>query len=224
MYQVIPPDVEQMWYAQLELWIQKQVVDAITRINQRAAEKLAESGKKAWVGTLPVKDVISIQISQYYLIEGKEATNQTGNRGAGGPGGPGGRGGRGGRGGGNARGPEIERAFPPADWSKVFTQNKSTDLYELLQYSVRLVIDARDLPTVLAGLCEESFSTPLSVSYSDMEPNTSMTGKIYGDEPVIELTVDFETVMFSDLYLDIMPDPILELVNKQRPEKKEEGA
>ena len=215
MDNVIPPDEEQMWYAQLEVWIQRSVVDAIARINDRTAGALAQSGKKAWAGTLPIKDLISIQVSQYYLMEGNKAENQTGKRDQAAPGG------RGRRGRGTHR--RSARAFPPSDWNNVFTQNKSTDLYELLQFSVRLVVDARDIPAILAGLCENSFHTPLRVAYVAIPPNTSMTGKIYGDAPVVELTVDFETVMFSDLYLDIMPDSILAAINKQRPQKPDQG-
>lgn len=218
MDQNLPPSDEQMWHAQLEVWVQQSVVDAIARVNGDAAKALTEAGQKAWVGTLPIKELVSVQVSQYYLIDGQEAKNATGVRGQEDRGGRGGGGGRGG-----STPEKADRAFPPLDWTKVFTQNKSTDLYELVQFSVRMVVDSRDIPKVISGLCENSFHTPLSVSYESIEPNTSMTGMIYGDEPVVELTVDFETVFFSDLYLDIMPDRILELVNKQRPQKDEQG-
>jgi len=217
MDQNVPPGDEQMWNAQLEVWVQRSVVDAIARVNDEAAKKLTEAGKKAWVGVLPIKELVSLQVGQYYLIDGEEAKNTTGVRGDD----QGGRGGRGGRGGSPAD--KTDRAFPPLDATKVFTQNQSTDLYELVQFSVRLVVDSRDIPTVIAGLCQDSFHTPLSVSYESIEPNTSMTGKIYGDEPVVEMTIDFETVFFSELYLDIMPDKILEVVKKQRPQEQEQG-
>lgn len=219
MDQNIPPSDEQMWYAQLEVWVQRSVVDAIAKINGDAAKALTAAGQKAWVGALPIKELVSLQIGQYYLVEGQEVTNTAGTRAAEDSGGRGGRGGRGG-----SPTEKTARAFPPVDATKVFTQNKSSDLYELVQFSVRLVVDSRDMPLVIAGLCENSFHTPLSVSYESIEPNTSMTGKIYGDDPVVELTIDFETVFFSDLYLDIMPDKILEVVKKQRPQKEEQGA
>ncbi len=190
MYSESPPGNADMWYAQLEIWIQRDIVDAIARINEAAAQKLEK--KDRWVAHLPIKELDSIQLSSYYI--GDSA--------------------------GGGRGSEStrDRAYPPGTADNVFTKDKSNDLYEVLQFSIRMVVDARDLPTIIAGLCQDRFHTPLRVDYVKKEPSESWTGKIYGDEPLIEVTIDFETVMFSELYLPLMPDEILTVVNKQRPQ------
>jgi len=216
MYRTLPPEPEDMWYAQLEVWIQNEIVERIAAINNQAAEtleaqakELREAGKtkearkvEPWVGNLPVKDIISIQIGDgrdlYYLTKGE----QQGSRG---------------------RDEQKERAYPPLNADEVFTGDTSTPLYELVQFTVKLVIDARDLPRVLAGLCKDNFNVPLNVTYQKTPPDPTMEGKIYGDQPTITVTIDFQTVFFSEFYLSMMPDEILKKLNKKRPEPDKEA-
>jgi len=197
-----PPNLTEMWEAQLEVWIQDTLVRAIAKINNDAAQSVESGGDTPWVGNLPIKDIEAIQLTQYYLIEGEKGTR------------PGAGGRRGGR-------DSKERPAPPGTPEAAFTARTSDQLHEVLQFTVRLVVDARDIPKVLAGLCDQRFHVPLRVSYDAIPPNLEMRGKIFGEDPVVELTVDFETVMFSELYLPLMPQEILDRVGKQRPEPKD---
>ena len=94
-----------------------------------------------------------------------------------------------------------------------------------MQFSVKLIADGRDLPGIISQLCEDRFHTPLRVAYAAQPINLLMDGKIYGDEPVVNLVIDFETVFLSQWYLPLMPDEILEELDKKRPEpeKKEDA-
>jgi hypothetical protein len=58
-----PPD--EIWQAQLSLWIQQDVVTALARVNEREAAALAKSGKTdhQWVAYMPVKELIKIAIA-----------------------------------------------------------------------------------------------------------------------------------------------------------------
>lgn len=192
-----PPNLEQMWNAQLEVWIQQSVVDAIAAINEAAASDLQARGVEPWVGNLPIKDLRFLQTSRYYVKEGlTQATTGTGTGTTG----------------------AKDRPYPSGDPTKAFTGRQSNDQYELMHFTVQLVVDARDLPRVLAGLCEKRFHVPLNVQYESLPLNAEMVGKIYGEAPVVLATIEFETVFFSELYLPLMPDPILTLLGKQRPE------
>ena len=193
MYATRPPSLVQMWQAQLEVWVQRSVVNAIAAINNAEAERLKEDGTEPWVGILPIKEVISIQTTTYYVTDKTQGKS----------------------------GGDKERAYPPGSAAAVFTGNTSNELFELMQFSVRLVVDARDIPLIISGLCRGSFHSPLRVEYEAVPPNLTMEGIIYGDEPVVTLTVDFETVFFSDLYLPLMPDKILEELGKKRPQPPE---
>lgn len=227
MYDVnTPPTLEQAWYAQLELWIQRDIVEAIATINERRAAELTAENKEPWVGDLPIKEIVSIQMSYYVQDPAAGAPQTTETSAPGGPppmGGP--IGGPTTPGTGWSPGARstsdskaLSRAEPLAANIPVFTGRFTNDLHEVLRFSVRLVVDARDIPAIVAGLCEKRFHVPLRVSYEAFTPDPSMTGKIYGEAPLAVLTIDFESMLFSEFYLPIMPDPVLQALNKTRPE------
>ena len=193
MYATRPPSLVQMWQAQLEVWVQRSIVNGIAAINNTEAERLRKEGMEPWVGNLPIKKVVSIQTTTYYVTDSTQGKT----------------------------GGDKERAYPPGSAAAVFTGNKSNELFELMQFSVRLVVDARDIPRIVSDLCRGSFHSPLRIEYESVPPNLTMEGMIYGDEPVVTLTVDFETVFFSDLYLPLMPDKILQELGKKRPQPPE---
>ena len=186
-----PPSTEEMWDAQLEVWIQHDVVHAIARINEEAAARVKEEGEEPWVGNLPIKELISIQLTPDYIRQDTKGSSSPQS--------------------------QIDRAYPPGTWEDVFTQNKSTDLYELMQFSLRMVVDARDIPMIVSGICQDRFHTPLNVRYQTFTPDTTWEGKIYGEGSLVTLSIDFETVFFSDLYLAMMPDAVLKELGKVRP-------
>ncbi len=213
------PDPADMWMAQVSLWIQQDVVDALARVNEAAAEEikasnkkaaeelkasganeaaaeeLKASSKKAWVGTLPVKEVISIRVSDYIhkSIElGRPERELSG----------------------------FDPAEPPMSAEVVFTHNESGDLYDLVQFTLKLVVDPRDIPKIIDEISKNRFHTLLDIEY-EFDPSVletlDMTGKIYGGEPVVVVMMDFETIFLGDIYRRMMPDAILERLGVQRP-------
>lgn len=69
------PTVEEMWYAQMALWIEQDIVNALSGLNETYAKKITENGGEAWVGTLPVKHVLSCVVGPYI---GGSGTNPLG--------------------------------------------------------------------------------------------------------------------------------------------------
>lgn len=183
--QILVPDVADMWDAQTSLWIQQDVVEALARINDAAAAEIEAADGQAWVGVLPVKELISIRTS-WYVSEGDPAREVSE---------PGGE----------------QAAFPPESPDRSFTHRAtSEDMYEVMHFSVKLVVDVRDLPAIMGEICRDRFHTVLRVSYEAEPPNIDMVQKIYGSEPVVNVIIDFETTMFGDLYRPLMPDLILD--------------
>ena len=159
---------------------------------------MEQEGSRAWVGNLPIKELVSIQTTQYYVTD---ATSK------------------------NTVVQSKDRAMPPGSADAVFTGNKSNELYEVMQLTTVLIVDAAKMPKIMSELSRDRFLTILNVEYESVEPNSSMQGKIYGDQPVVKLTLDMETEFFSEFYLPIMPNETLELLKKKRPEEpKTEGA
>lgn len=181
----IAPDVNDMWDAQVSLWIQQSVIDALSEVNDRQAKALRDAGHSPWVGLLPIKEVVSIRTSPY-IIEGAESKGYSG--------------------------PTGDRpATPPSSSAETFTHTASNDLFEVVQFTVKLVVDARQLPTIIEALGKDNAHTLLRLVYEDVtgDDNTLlMNGKIYGSQPTVRAVLDFETVFFGELYRDIMPDGI----------------
>ena len=151
------PLIDEVWRAQVGYWIQMDVIDAIAAINDEAAAEAEKRGETAWVGIMPVKDVISIRVGQEYVLPGGELI-------AAAP--PGG----------------YEEALPPSSDLSAFTQSASNDLCEVRQFTVKLVMDQRDLPRLIDRLCDRTFYTLLRVAYEADPPNKDMKGKVYGAE------------------------------------------
>ena len=56
-----------MWEAQLSLWIQEDVIRALGRLNNAKAQELQAQNVTPWVGILPVKELIQIDVTRYLL-------------------------------------------------------------------------------------------------------------------------------------------------------------
>ena len=190
VYDGLSPRPFDMWKAQVSLWIQQDVVASLARVNNKAAAKLDAQGTKAWVGVLPVKDLISIRVSDY--LTGAPGMTGRDLRGEG-------------------------PSFPPGGAEVVFTKNKSTELFDVVQFTLKMVVDSRDLLLIIDEICKDRFHTLLDVACvyerSALE-NLAMEGKIYGSEPTVKVVLDFETIFFGDPYRCRMPEANLAAIGK----------
>jgi len=188
------PELESLWKAQVGLWIQTDVVRAINAVNEEAAQAFRASRrddqeqKAPWVGVMPVKDVISVRVSGYVFSD-DESMSYSGDEAGG-----------------------YSEAAPPGVMPGSFTQSACTETFEVLQFTVKLVMDQRDIPRLVDEVCRDSFHTLLRVSYKSVPPNRTMRGKIYGEEPVVNVVMDFETIMLGELFRPMMPDTVREFL------------
>jgi len=179
------PDLWEVWQAQLRYWIQRDVVRAINDLNRQAAEEAKQRNEDPWVGIMPVKEVISIRVSYSYVPATGDVVF-----------GP--------------RAGEYTEALPPGTPETVFTRSGQTDMYDVVQFTAKLIMDQRDIPQFIERLSKDSFHTLLRVSYMAVPPNRAMTGKIYGSEPAVNVIMDFETVMLGDVFRPLMPTSVCE--------------
>lgn len=178
------PDTDDVWRAQVSYWIQKDVVEAIVAINDEAAKAAAQAKEDQWVGIMPVKEVITISVSDYVPPTGDlYAVSQPIGYG---------------------------KAIPPGTAESVFTGTASGDSFEVVQFTVKLIMDQRDIPLLVERLCNNSFQTLLRVSYKNVPVNKTMTGKVYGAEPTVLVVMDFESVMLGEVFRPLMPTEVCE--------------
>jgi len=178
------PYPEEVWRAQVGYWIQKDVVDAIVAVNEGAAAEALQRGENIWVGVIPVKDVISIRVSDYVVEDEAEFVGAS----------PGG----------------YELALPCATANTVFTGSLSGELYDVVQFTLKLVMDQRDIPRLVERLSQSTFHTPLRVAHVHVVPSRDMNGKIYGSEPAVNVVMDFETIMLAEVFRPWMPEVVCE--------------
>jgi hypothetical protein len=195
-----PPLIEDCWWGQVGYWIQKDVVNAIVAVNEEAAAAAKERGEDRWVGIMPVKDVISIRLSDAYIVKDDDQY-------IGAPAG------------------EYAEALPCATANTVFTESVSSPSYDVIQFTVKLVMDQRDIPRLVDRICKNRFHTLLRIAYRAVPPNRKMQGKIYGSEPAVNVVLDFETIMLGR-FREMIPQPVckdFEIKCPQREPSEEEG-
>lgn len=180
-----PPFLEDVWWGQLHYWIQKDIVETIVKINDAAGDKAAENGEIRWVGIMPVKEIISIRLMDRFVVDDDDYFFGAL---------PGGYG----------------EALPPGTRNTVFTNSMSGPTYDAIQFSVKLVMDQRDIMTFVKEFSDGRFHTLLRVGYSAVEPNRFMHGKVYGAEPVVNVVLDFETILVPEVFRPLMPPGICE--------------
>jgi hypothetical protein len=198
----ITPEVRDMWDAQVSLWIQEDVIVALARINGREAERLEQAGQTAWVGNMPIKELISLRTSAPlgYVREGSSPDPEAWRRATG-----------------------SNPGYPYCSGSAVFTQSVSNDLFEVAQFTLKMIVDARRIPEIVEEICKDNFHTLLRLAYEDMSKHPdswAMTDKIYGSAPTIRIVMDFEAVFLGGLYRPLMPDETREELGL--PEREED--
>ena len=180
-----PPYPDEVWNAQLAYWIQKDVADVIVALNDEAAQAAGEQGGYGWVGNMPVKEIIAVRVLRALIPPQGDAYWSP-------P--PGG----------------YEAALPPGTPATVFTRNGSGESYDVVQFTVKLVMDQRDILRFIEKLCNDRFYVPLRVAYESVEPNKAMVGKIYGSEPAVIVAMDFELILLGEVFRRWMPQFIRE--------------
>jgi len=185
-----PPPVDEFWYAQMSLWIQQDVVQALAGLNNRIADGLKGRGEDPWVGNLPVKHVQSFIVGGYLPQQDGESDPATHGR--------------------------ARRSTGSAAGVLAFTQRSGTDSVDVIRFSLRLVVEARMLPSVIDEICKAGFYTPLLVQYDAVPPTTSLESYIYGPGPAIEVDLQFEGCFLRDKYAKWMPESVKVAIREGR--------
>ncbi|HNQ24531.1 MAG TPA: hypothetical protein PKK06_15710 [Phycisphaerae bacterium] len=180
------PTLEEAWWAQVGLWIQQDILRAIASLNQEAAERLEAANETPWVGNLPVKDIISLRVSLGFITAEDDA----------------------------AAGYEAggyKEALPPTSGKLVFTHSETEPaLLYVVQFTAHLIMDQRDLLRLVAKLSADRFHTVLRVAYVAEPINRTMRGKVYGQEPVVNVVLDGETILLEEVFRPLIPAVVLE--------------
>ncbi len=196
------PEMEDIWWAQVTHWIQQDVVEAIVAVNDEAAGQI-QGRNEDWVGVMPVKEIVSIRLAEDYILPDDAQFVGAAPEG-------------------------FLEALPPGTPNTVFTKSVSDPSYEVMQFTLKLIMDQRDIPRLVDRICKGTFHTLLRVAYRAVPPNREMVGKIYGEEPTVMVVMDFETIMLGTVFRPLMPSEICEseryeYITCPEPEGEDEG-
>jgi len=193
------PDIEKIWIAQVGLWIQQDVVDAIANLN-RASKKVADS---------PVKQLLQIYVSPdkeqlYVLPQGGGATA------AAGPATPGAVPA-------SAVAANTDSEPFPRDYSVSPTGRVCNGVFDVVNFTVVMHVQAADVEQVIQ---EFERNRLITVYQTDITAVNSaimqQQGFYFGNNGVVMLTMKCEELLMRDWTHKLMPPTIKAFLNVDR--------
>ena len=182
------PTVEEMWEAQVGLWVQQDVVNAIRKLNDEAAEQLPE--KDRHVEFMPVKRLLEIRVFGYTGAAGQLVHFSASAAAGGGGVAPATR----------YRGPEYRPSL---------TGRKGDENFDVISFGLAAVIDQRDVLRLVDRITRENFYQLTSIQYDALPPGSDEGVYFYGGAPVVLATMNFEGYMARKAYKEMMPPEVL---------------
>jgi len=110
-----------------------------------------------------------------------------------------------------------------SDFAESFTGMQNNDKRFVVPIQLKLIVEEAYVMKLLDHICRVGFYTPISVAYSAVKPDPVFETYIYGDEPVVELTLDLEGYYFRKVFDQWIPKE-LEMVLRTPGADREGGA
>jgi len=189
------PPHDQMWYAQVGLWIQQDVVAAIADLNEQAARRLKP--EDAHVENMPVKRLVAIRIGGYVTEHGVIDFPLA------------------------ARTP----GRIAVNLGSAFTGRVSDTQFDVVRFTVQVVADQRALLGLIDAITRQNFYQCIGCRFEVVRPDDPdyAAGYLYGSAPAVRATLDFEAYMSRSVYEELFPREVrvaLGIADKGRPGRK----
>ncbi|MGE5612179.1 MAG: hypothetical protein ACM359_23225 [Bacillota bacterium] len=191
------PSIEQIWAAQVSLWIQEDVVRAIALTN----------GPDTVVENSIIKRLVRWDIPKEYVNKSGRASILSGSNGA-------------------VADPTAAEASPNAKAYDVsVTGRVSNPLYDVMHFTLVVDADALQFRKFMANLVKDRFITILRADIIGVDRERELArGYTYGPNPVIRLALRCEVIFFRSWTKPLMPQPIKQLVGIPSEEKPAQDA
>jgi hypothetical protein len=188
-------DAEKIWYAQLGLWVQEDVVNSIIELNKNS-KNVAES---------PVKQLVGIETSfgqDIYTmpVAGAAAPAPIGQA---------------------AASPVAANAVTdplPKDFSVSPTGHVCNGVFDVVHFTVCMHVQSADIIHTIQELERDRLLTAM---ISDVVVVNSFeekdNGFLYGPQPVVTLTLKCEELFLRSWTRPLMPQPVKTMLNVQEP-------
>lgn len=90
--------------------------------------------------------------------------------------------------------------------------------FDVLRFSVQLVIDQRDVLKFADAMCRQNFYRCLVMDYEQVPEALRQAGYMYGSAPCVLATYDFEGYMARSIFEKYMPKEIVDAIAGKAPE------
>ncbi|MDB5331950.1 MAG: hypothetical protein JWP03_3101 [Phycisphaerales bacterium] len=173
---------EDLWYAQNMIWVQRDVAEAIARINSTSANVMES----------PVKRLLKLELpddaSQYIQAGG----------------GPGAQG---------AAAAPTPEALSGKAYSRTPTGRVCNPLYDVIQFTLQINVDARKIPMIISELERGRLVTIYQADASTVDAQAAVDdGYIYGPAPIVQLTLKGEQLFMRQWTVKMMPDRVKDVL------------
>jgi hypothetical protein len=229
----------QLWMAQVNYWITRDIVEAIRKTNEDVLKDLPEGERS--IPNAAVKQLLEIRVADDYYMGGALSLTGTGRAGGGRPG-PRGVQFGGYEGAYMEEGPAGGRApvaREPAVAGETLTGRVSNPEYDVVHYAFTVILPLRHLDLLETNLMADKLHAVLDeemAAASEAEPasgtdaragargrtagdaSAGMPGRHYGTEPVMKVTIYGEFLMLTNWARELMPiQVLLEQFGRQSP-------
>lgn len=188
-----PPSQEQLWYAQVALWIQQDVVEAVAAVNEAALSRLPPRAR--YVEHAVVKRLEGIRIWGYRvrgaLVGFREQRDEP-------------------RAGAYPR--TLIAGSAAGDSQDPSPNSDNYNVFDVVGFAFAVVIDQRDALTLLDALQRRNFYRCVAAGYEDVPDGHLKAGYLYGTEPVILLRFEMNAYMARDVFRPLMPQSVRSLL------------
>lgn len=190
-----------MWEAQYELWIQNDIVDAIANANSAVAiqrqedESVPEKDKRLSVLNAPVKHLLETKIHGY-VAQDQGTRRTTAARTTGGA----------------SAATSLSRLGRSGGGrvqfynKSAFTNRRCNDTYDVVAFSFSVICDSRKIGLLLREMAKVALVTQTSINIVAVPPPRAYTSYVYGEDPIVQLDLDYEAYFFRDAFYRYMPE------------------
>jgi len=178
------PTPQEMWCAQVALWIQEDVVEALASLNREAANRVADTD--ACVEHVPVKRLVLVRVLGYDTSKPEGRFNFP---------------------------TEASRDMPSGAGGPSPTGRKCNEQYDVVRFVVSVIVDQRELLRLIDRLSQANFYQCLGVRYEAVDHESEAAlGYFYGTAPVVKATLECEAYMLREIYEPLMPTSVREML------------
>lgn len=177
------PSPEDMWYAQVSLWVQQDVADAIARLNNEAARKVKDAS--ICVEQMPVKRLKLVRVGGYDLASGPIEFPSLGVSGP--------------------RTGEVTDTFTKRTSNDLYDVVHFRIVAVVDQRFIPELVNAISTTNYYVN-------TSMSLAAVDRNQDQNVEGYFYGTAPVVQVTLDFEGYLLREAYQELMPPAVRKLL------------